>query len=315
MAGPRTRTEPEGTTKVPPIIIPLSGISGIERAAVLAIIMGKRLGASVIFIRPPSSWIKGHALESLEEKIKSFAADKVPYDNIFVHHVPGKTDMEAQVASLGRVARAIDSATLIIPVEREVLMQDGPGREGIEWTKHLPDKRVILVHGPDKPVEGPLDRPLRVLIPVINKNYKELLELACSLNTNIMVPDVEVIAARVLELPTQSSQYSIYSQDSHSIGDEHLAFIKTHLSRAMQRLVHPMVLPVHHAGSDIADFAKNREVDLIMMEGRWRRKGQGILTQVEKDIVAKASCTVVVIMAHRTVNKRKADGPDVQEQY
>lgn len=275
----------------------------------LAITMGRGMGARVIFIQLPTSIKKGRAMKLLEERIKKFAADDVAYNLINVHHIPGKTDEEAQVASLERVARANDTATVIIPVEQEVLMPDGADRKGIEWAKDLPERRVILVHGSDKPAEVSLRRPLRVLIPIIQKLHEGPFEVACALNTNSIVPDVEVIAAKVLELPADSSQYSIYSQDSQSIGDEHLTFIKTHLSRAMQSLVHPMVLPVHHAGNDIADFAKAREVDLIMMEGIWSPEGHGILTQVESDIVAKVSCTVVVTMVHQPVKKRKVAAP------
>ena len=314
MASPRTNTSSESTSKVPPIIIPLCKISGIVRVTLLAIALGKGTKARVIFIKPPSTMWKSRALKSLEERIKTFAADEVKFDKITVHHIPGNSDEEAQVASLERIARANDFSTVLIPVEREVLMQEGPERKGIEWTKDLPNKRIILVHGSEKPVDMPLKRPIRVLIPIMHELHKGPFEFAWALNTNPIIPDVEVIAARVLELPADSSQYSIYSQDSQSIGDEHLAFIKTNLSRDIQRIVHPLLLPVQHPGSEIVDFSKAREVDLIIMEGYWNSKGTGLLTQIEKDIVAKAGCTVVVIIDPQREMKSKVDGPKKNKQ-
>jgi len=66
----------------------------------------------------------------------------------------------------------------------------------------------------------------------------------------------------------------------------------------MQKLIQPMVLLVHHTGGDIAAFAKNRNVDLLLMEGKWKPEGEAILSKVERDIAARAGCTIVVTMPH-----------------
>ncbi len=291
--------------KAPPIVMPLSVISGTERAAHLAISLGKRTGARIIFIRPPPSMIMGGALKALEAKIKEFAAGEVPYEYINVHKNPGKSDSQAQEDSVMRVAKVHDRATVIVPVEHGVLAHAGLAQRGIRWLKELRDQNIILVHGPGKPIEGPLDRPFRVLIPMIDELHQGPFDLAGALNTGAVIPSVDVVAARVLELPRFASKYSIYRRDSLAIGDEQLSFIKTHLSRTMQKLIQPMVLLVHHTGGDIATFAKARKVDLLVMEGKWRPEGHGLLTRVERDIVAKAGCTIVVTMPRGRARLRR----------
>jgi Ca2+-transporting ATPase len=284
--------------RAPPIIMLLSVIPGTERAAHLAIDLGKHTGARVIFIRPPPSLITSATLKALEVRIKEFASGEVPYEYINVHRTPGKSDLLAQEDSVIRVAKVHDLATVIVPVEHRVLAHAGWAQKSIRWLRDLRDKNIILVHGPGKPVEGPVNRPFRLLIPMIDELRQGPFDLAGALNTGAVIPSVDVVAARILELPRFASKYSIYRRDSLAIGDEQLSFIKTHLSRPMQKLIQPMVLLVHHTGGDIAAFAKNRNIDLLVMEGKWRPEGEAILSKVERDIADRAGCTIVVTMPH-----------------
>jgi len=184
--------------RAPPIIMPLSVIPGTERAAHLAIDLGKHTGARVIFIRPPPSLITSGTLKTLEARIKEFASGEVSYEYINVHRTPGKSDLLAQEDSVIRVAKVHDLATVIVPVEHRVLAHAGWAQRSIRWLRDLRDKNIILVHGPSKPVEVPVNRPFRLLIPMIDELHQGPFDLAGALNTGAIIPFVDVVAARIL---------------------------------------------------------------------------------------------------------------------
>jgi hypothetical protein len=160
----------------------------------------------------------------------------------------------------------------------------------------MPDTRFVLVHGGAEPLKGLALRTYRVLIPVIHGYRRAQFGLAKALSAGSVIPDVDVVAARVVELPSSAAGFSLFRRDALAIGDEKLSFITTHLSRSMQRLIRPIVLFVHHTGGDIASFAKARKVDLLILESKWRGDNGTILTKVERDIVAKAKCTIAVVL-------------------
>jgi hypothetical protein len=63
-------------------------------------------------------------------------------------------------------------------------------------------------------------------------------------------------------------------------------------------------LLVRNIGGDIARFAGERQVDLIILEGGRAADGSPVLTKEERDIIARAGCAVAVVMPREALAER-----------
>jgi hypothetical protein len=279
-----------------PILVPLFTIAGTTSAAQLALNLGRHGGSRIIFLRPPRSELNTGPFKLLERDIKEMARGEVPYEYITVHRTPRKTDDQAVISSLKRVAEAMRPDMVVVPVRHNVLAGGRWAQDRVQWIEDMPDTRFVLVHGGSTLLKDLARRTYRVLIPVIHGYRRAQFRLAKALSAGSVIPDVDVVAARVVELPSSAAGFSLFRRDALAIGDESLSFITTHLSRSMQRLIRPVVLFVHHTGGDIASFARARKVDILILESKWRGDDGRILTKVERDIVAKAKCAIAVVL-------------------
>jgi nucleotide-binding universal stress UspA family protein len=280
----------------PPILLAVFLGPGEQDAVRFSLRLGRQSGSRVVIMPPSPGARLDRSIKDVQRRVDELAAEGVPVEEIEVHlpgRVPGRDFM---VDTLRKAIDGTGADTIVVPVDRKALSRGRPA-DAIGWASEFQDKRLLLVSGPKKGSRAPSRLLYRILIPVLGEFHNGPFELAERLTAGSVIPDVDVVAARVLEMPRTGSLYSIYRRESLAIDDSQLSFVRTRIRRPLRKLIHPTVLLVRNIGSDIARFAREREVDLIIMEGRRDAGRQGLLSREEAAIAARAGCTVVVVIA------------------
>jgi Ca2+-transporting ATPase len=280
----------------PPVLLALFMRPGEDSAVRFSLKLGKQAGSRVVMMPPGSAGRLDRSMDGLRSRVEALVSGGMPAEQIEVRLSGAALQPEAIVSALSSVIRETNAETVVVPVGRDVLSGGKRKLARIAWAGRFTDRRVVLVSGPERAGAGPADRPLRILIPVLSEVRPGPFELAASLTAGSVIPDVDVVAARVIEMPRQAPLYSIYRRDTLAIGDDQLRSIRSGLSRPLRKLIHPVVLLVRNIGGDIARFAGERQVDLIILEGGRAADGSLVLTKEERDIIARAGCTVAVVI-------------------
>jgi hypothetical protein len=216
----------------------------------------------------------------------------VPYEYRDLR-LPKGMNFKTSSASLAKAIKATVAARIIVSVPKQVFSGRHSALHTIEWLNEFRDRKVDLV-GSWSSSNIPLDHGPRLLIPVLSELQGEPFELAESLTASTNFPDVDVVAAKVIELPKIVPMYSIYRPESLVDVDSELSIFKSLPRWAIIRRTRPMVLLVRETGKDLTKFAEDRNVDLIIMEGKWADRSRGFLTKKERRIALRSICTVIV---------------------
>ena len=95
-------------------------------------------------------------------------------------------------------------------------------------------------------------------------------------------------------MPSIVPLYSVYRPESLVDTERELSVFHTLPTWAVIRRYRPMVVLVRESGRDVALFAKQRNVDLIILEGEWDEARSGYMFKKERGVAERAECTVVV---------------------
>jgi hypothetical protein len=185
--------------------------------------------------------------------------------------------------------------TVVVPINQRVFSGISRSRKSISWIENFKNKEIILVGSPRRPAGIPT-RPFRILIPVIHEFHQRPFDLASTLTTDSIFPDVNIIAARVVEIPWIVPLYPIYRPETLIDEDEELSFLKKRELRNILRSITPKVLMGQNASLDVAEFADERRVHMIILDGKWSEKRHGFLLEEEREIALRAKCSVVVTL-------------------
>ncbi len=213
------------------------------------------------------------------------------------------TGLDLPAGSKGRkaAARAIEkyaekngAELTILPVERGMFAKRGD-RKTVEWIEEFKGKRVVLVSGQTRRL-GDTGHPLRLLIPVLDEFHPEVFALAGALTSSMRIPDVDVVAARVIKMPPTVPLYSTYRPESLVDAEKELSFLRTLSGLPLLRHLSSRVLLVRDISRDLVDFVQERRIDLILLQGDWAQSRHGFLGERERSIASKAQCGVAVLL-------------------
>jgi hypothetical protein len=138
------------------------------------------------------------------------------------------------------------------------------------------------------------------LIPVLHDFHEEPFTLTKELTAHTPIPDVDIIAAKVVEFPSSVELYSRFYPESMVVKSEEFSILRRPAIKALRRHITPLTLFFQDMSKGIAHFIEERRIDMIIMEGDWSEKNHGFLKKAERKIVKKAPCSILVTLAHRT---------------
>ena len=294
-AVPAARTRIPFIERGPPILVPLtmSGSDGV--AASLALSLAEYSGSRLVLVRIPDLGPQPEREHELERRIEGMArASDTPYNFVDLPRSNGRSGRRAVGKDLDQLAERTKAETIVIPVDAEVFKASRFLRRA-GWTMDLRTRKVILVRGPEGPAEAPV-RLRRILIPVLEDFRVEPFDMAASLTAASTFPAVDVVAAKVVKIPQIVPLYSTYRPESLIDQDHELSFLKSLRTRPIMRLLTPKILMVRDIGRDLVDFADERDIDAILIAGRWEAAHRGFLAKDEREVALKAKGTVVVIL-------------------
>jgi Ca2+-transporting ATPase len=287
--------------KARPVLLPVSLDSPDENAIIIALTMARQMGSRVVIARifdgEAQEWMKN----TLDILIQSYAGWEVPYEYLDI-----STNLTKHLGTISGILevsiKETDAQTLVLPMEREVLQGNRKAIRMYDWLRKFDNIRVLLVSAPKTATEARKRRQLRILIPVLHKFHKETFELASQLTENSVVPDVDVVAARVVEMPEITPLYSYYKPESLVDKDREMSFLGSLKGLPLLKILHSKVLIVKRTERDLMAFIEDRGVDLMILGGDWNAMNRGFLTTEDRAIASRAKCTVVVALTHGEVS-------------
>lgn len=279
----------------PPVLLPLTLQGSDANAADVAMSLAEYSGSRLVVVRLPASGARPAWAEDLERRIADLAqASEIPCAFVDLPRAAESRGRRAIGRDLESLAERTKSETIVVPVDAD-LFGGGAARRRVPWIGELRKRKVILVRGPGRGVGAP-DRLRRILIPVLDEFRPEPFDLAASLTAGSVFPAVDVVAAKVIRIPPIVPLYSTYRPESLVDQDRELSFLKALRARPIMRLLTPKVLMVRDIGRDLVEFAEEREIEGILMAGRWQAAHSGFLSKDEREVARKAKGTVVVIL-------------------
>jgi magnesium-transporting ATPase (P-type) len=203
--------------------------------------------------------------------------------------------LQSAASAVNRYMERVGSEMIVVPVKRGIFARRN-SRKNAAWVEELSGKRVVLVSGPPKPTEA-LERPRRLLIPVLDEFHPEVFALAGALTSSSHIPDVDLVAAKVVRIPQTVPLYSTYRPESLVDSRKELSFLRAFSGLPVLRRLSARVLLVRDSSRDLIGFADERRIDLIVLKGDWAASRHGFLAKTERRIAAKASCNVAVLLS------------------
>jgi magnesium-transporting ATPase (P-type) len=230
--------------------------------------------------------------EPEREYLSSASGVQSEYIGLELTGRPKKAQSAARAIS--RYAERVGAEMIVVPVARNVFARRN-SRRSVAWIEEFSGKRVVLLSGPSRAAKLS-DRPRRLLIPVLDEFHPEVFALAGALTSSSRVPDVDVVAAKVIRIPPSVPLYSTYRPESLVDTAKELSFLNAFSGLPILGRLNPRVLLVRDISRDVVAFAESRRVDMIILRGDWARSHHGFLAEKERKIAANASSQVAVLL-------------------
>ena len=294
--GMAIKTAPPFVERAAPILLPLYLIPDEMNTVPVAMSLARNRGSRLVILRISNKKSMPSVRDELERLIKTTTRDMGIFCEFVDTNVPDSSPWtEASVESLTVLVNKKHVDTIVVPVKQNVFSEVSRSRKSITWIENFKNKEIILVSSPRRPAGIPT-RPFRILIPVIHEFHQRPFDLASTLTTDSIFADVNIIAAKVIEIPRIVPLYPIYRPETLIDADEELSFLKKRGLHKILRSITPKVLMGQDASLDVAEFADERKVHMIILDGKWSEKRHGFLLEEERKIALQAKCTVVVTL-------------------
>ena len=284
---------PPFVERAAPVLLPIQVLNWREATLRYATNIARHSGSRLILLRIIEEGVDDAMVMDLERVLENIAAPmEVPVEAMELRLVGKEHSPSTMVSSLREAVKRTNPEWLILPVEKGVFEGKRSSLRSVRWTEDFQSKRVVLVSDWEtKPMEGGFPR---VLIPVLGGFKSGPFEIAEALTEGANIPDVNVVAAKVVEIPSIVPLYSIYKPSSLVDADRELATYASLPKWAIIRRIKPMVLLVRSASRDLVQFASERSVDIIIFEGDWHLRSQGYLGKKEQRAAIDCECAVII---------------------
>jgi hypothetical protein len=265
-----------------------------ENIASISMNLARNTGSRLIVLKILNEKLKTSLDYNIERTLRDTAEESgVPYQYIDIR-LPQTIE-----SSLEETIDKNQVETIIITVPRNFFYRGRHTVRFIKLIEKFPNKKIILISSPTKLVEQHLP-PFRILIPALHELHEGPFNLTALLTTHSAIPDVDIIAARVMELPPNVQLYSRFYPESMIVKSVEFSILRHSSIKALRRYITPLTLFLNDISRGIAHFVEERKIDMIIMEGNWSEKKHGFLNKGERKIVKKAQCSVIVTLTHRT---------------
>jgi nucleotide-binding universal stress UspA family protein len=281
-----------------PIVLPLAYQPREWNAVFIAFYIAEYSGAKVYVTHVLEGQEEHDHAEQMKAKIDEIGK-RLAVEYEFVDANPG-----TQAPGVTEIARAlVDTAVakqaqaIVMSAHREALFRELLGRVSDHVARTSPTK-VVLVETPQEGVTIP-DKPKRILIPVLKEEHPDPFVVAAALTSSASAAEVEITAAKVFLLPPTLPLDAVDTALPLRKEEREFSTFTSFAMKTLGRLISPKIVPVREVGSDIAQFVRDRGVDVLVMFSGRETGFYSFLTRDEYEIVKKSPCVVVVTLPEK----------------
>lgn len=276
-----------------PLVLPLAYQPREWNAVYIAFYIAEYSGSRV-YVTHVLEGQEDHAYEKkLKEDVDKLARSlSVKYEFVEVRPSSQPPGVEEIAKALVQTARDKRAQAVVMSAHREPLFRELFGRVSDHVGRTSPS-RVVLVETPQAGVEIPKN-PKRILVPVLKEQHPDPFIIAAALTSSASVADVEITAAKIFSLPPTIPLDAVemalpLKQEERDFSSFTSLAIKT-----LGRLINPKILPVRETGNDVAQFIKDKQIDVLVMFSKRETGFYSFLTKDEYEIVRRSPCVVIV---------------------
>jgi nucleotide-binding universal stress UspA family protein len=292
---PEKRAEVEWSWSDAPVILPLAYHPREWNAVFIAFYIAEYSGSKVYVTHVVEGQENNAFQKKLTADIDALAKSlSVKHEYLQVtpsSHPPGVEDV---AKALVETARERQAQAIVMSAHREPLFRELFGRvsDHVGRTAHT---RVVLVETPQEGIAIP-ENPKRILIPVLKEQHPDPFIIAAALTSSASVADVEITAAKIILLPPTLPLDAIEMSLPLKQEEREFSLFTSFAIKTLGRLITPKILPVREIGNDVAEFVRDRGIDILVMFSNRETGFYSFLTRDEYDLVRKSPCVVLVTL-------------------
>lgn len=276
-----------------PLILPLAYQPREWNAVFIAFYIAEYSGSKVYVTHV----LEGEEDHAFEEKLKSDVENlasslSVSYEFVEVKPSSQPPGVEEIAKALVDTARDKKAQAIVMSAHREPLFRELFGRVS-DHVGRVSNTRVVLVETPQAGVEIPKN-PKHILVPVLKEQHPDPFIIAAALTSSASVADVEITAAKIIELPPTVPLDAIDTALPLRQEEREFSYFTSLAIKTLGRLINPKILPVREVGADVAQFIKDKKIDVLVMFSKRETGFYSFLTKDEYEIVKKSPCVVIV---------------------
>jgi nucleotide-binding universal stress UspA family protein len=279
-----------------PVVLPVAYQPREWNAVYIAFYIAEYSGSRVLVTHVMEGQEDHIFRENMMKEIESLSRElSVKYDLVEVEPASKPPSVEDVAMAIVSTAESKGAQAIVMSAHREPLFRELFGRVSDHVARHS-KKKVILVETPQEGITVP-KRPKRILIPVLKEQHPDPYIIAAALTSSASVPDVEITAAKIIELPPTTPLDAVETARSLRLEERDFSYFTSLAIKTLGRLFTPKILPVREAGRDLAEYVRERGVDIIVMYSSRSTGFYSFLTKQEYEIVSKSPCVVLVTLS------------------
>ncbi len=290
---PEDETSVEWSWSDAPLVLPLAYRPREWNAVFIAFYIAEYSGSRVYVTHV----LEGEEEHEFEAKIKAdidalARSLSVKYELVEVKPESQPPGVEEVARALVKVAEERQAQAIVMSAHREPIFRELFGRVS-DHVGRTSKSRVVLVETPQEGVEIPKN-PKRILVPVLKENHPDPFIIAAALTSSASVADVEITAAKIFSLPPTLPLDAVDMALPLRQEERDFSYFTSLAIKTLGRFIVPKILPVREVGTDVAQFVKDKQIDVLVIFSKKETGFYSILTKDEYDIVRKSPCVVIV---------------------
>lgn len=278
-----------------PIVLPLAFQPREWNAVFIAFYLAEYSGSKVYVTHV----LEGHEVHEFEEGLRKDISDlatslSVNYEFVEVKPASQPPSIDEVSAAIVKVATDKAAQAIVMSSHREALFRELFGRVS-DHVARGSKTRVVLVETPQAGVTIP-QHPKRILIPVLKEQHPDPYIIAAALTSSASAADVEIAAAKIIELPPTVPLDAVDMAYSLRKEEREFSHFTSFAIKTLGRLINAKILPVREVGTDVAQYVKDKGIDVLVMFSGRETGFYSFLTRDEYEIVSKSPCVVIVTL-------------------
>ncbi len=278
-----------------PILLPLAyehrEWNSIYSAFITAEYSGSKVIAFHVKTELDNRSIKEESLKNVSEFASCF---NVKYEIKETKDLVSSNDIAKISDEIASAAKEYECQAIVMSAYKEGFVRKFFGRISDRVARKA-DRDVVLVETPRENMALP-EQMKKIMIPILKDRFSPApLILAAAFTSSASIPYCELIVTRVVNMPLTTSMDAIESTKFFRRVEGAFSQKIAVAISSLGRLFSPRLLAVRDLGVDVAEYAKETEVDMIIMESNKPGRLGPMMTREEYAIAERAPCITLVI--------------------